>query len=284
MAKFHKLYNMKGFDRYRSPRWQHVPRRRNRYVLLRDGAGLTVAVTNAHRATVTEVDLASLSVKGRRPTKAGDRFFKIYGRAAGATRIRAKNAAGHTVVSLELGVKNKKTVNITFNFVRDNAGHSTTRSTADVRQWIRSLNWIYRGQANIRINQKLNRTVTVPQNLGTVVRFSSHLPGVPAAAHEWSAVTAVGNPAADMNFFFVWEYEQDGTPHADSADAGTLTNNCIFEDNAGSQVAETLAHEIGHYLGCDDQYIVARKRELMYGITDTRGIHLPKQDVNVMNP
>jgi hypothetical protein len=275
---------MKGFDRYRSPRWQMVPVGGVRYMILRDGAGLTVTSSNPGRATVTEVNLADLPAAGRRPTEAGDRFFRINGAGAGNTQLRAANASGSTVKRLLLGVKNRKTVNITFNFVRDNAGHQTTRNTANTEGWVRTINWIYRGQTNIRIRLKLNRNVTVAQDLGTVVRFTSHLPGVAAAEHEWAVVTATGDPGADMNFFFVWEYEQDGTPHADSTDAGTLTNNCIFEDNAGRQVAETMAHEIGHFLGCGDHYIVARKRELMYGITDTRGIHIPKEDADIMNP
>ena len=284
MAEFLKAYNMKGFDRYQTPRWQMVPFGGVRYAILRAGAGLTVTVVNNLLVTRTEVKLVSLSPTNRQPIQANDRFFKIEGKATGSTRIQAKNAAGAIAVDLEVDVKTKKTVNITFNFVKDNAGHQTTRNTANVAQWIRTLNYIYGGQTNTEIKQKLNRWVTVPQNLGTVVRFSSHIPGVPAAEHEWSAVTALGDAAADMNLFFVWEYEQDGTPHADQTDAGTLTNNCIFEDNAGAQVPETLAHEIGHYLGCGDHYLAARKRELMYGITDTRGIHIPKQDANIMNP
>ena len=101
---------------------------------------------------------------------------------------------------------------------------------------------------------------------------------------EWNTVTALGDASADMNYFLVWEYEQDATPTIDDTDAGTLGGNCIFEDNAGFHVGVTMAHELGHFLGRHDHYVVARRLELMYGTTDQRGIHLTKDDVNGMNP
>lgn len=187
-------------------------------------------------------------------------------------------------VELEVTSKNAKTVLLGFNFVSDNAGHRTRRTTAQVTRWVNGLNEIYTGQANITLSVKSNRAVTVPQNLGRVVRFSSHLAGVPAAQHEWGAVTALGDATADMNLFFVWEYEQDSTPLADNAGAGTSGSNCIFEDNVGAQVIRNMAHEIGHFLGCHDHYVQARNREVMFGYENSAGVHLPKQDVDVMNP
>ena len=60
--------------------------------------------------------------------------------------------------------------------------------------------------------------------------------------------------------------------------------NCIFEDHAGRAIEVSMAHEMGHHLGRDDHYIAARKKDLMYGYTDQRGINLTKDDVNGMNP
>ncbi len=104
------------------------------------------------------------------------------------------------------------------------------------------------------------------------------------AGSEWNTVTALGDAGSDMNYFLVWEYEQDATPTVDNTDAGTLGGNCIFEDNAGRAIGVTMAHEMGHYLGRPDHYDNARKKDLMHGITDERGINLPKADVNGMNP
>jgi hypothetical protein len=282
MAEFERAFQMQGFDQYQPTRWQMIPNGGTRYMLLRDGAGLTVTSANPGVATVTEVTLAQIPTANRATIRAQDRIFKIDGKSWNITTIDAKSGAT-LAAQLEVDIKNKKTVNIGFNFVRDNAGHRTRRVAASVTHWVAGLNYIYLGQCNIEMKAKSTRTVTAAQDLGQVVRFSSHLPGVPASQHEWSVVTALGDSAADMNIFFVWEYEQDNSPFSDNTDAGTLSNNCIFEDNAGRQIAETLAHEIGHYLGCDDHYIAGRKRELMYGITDVRGIHIPKQDANTMN-
>jgi hypothetical protein len=282
-AEFLPAFIMRGFDRHNIPRWQMVPVNGERWVILRDGAGLTVTSAAPATATITEVAAGTLSGGDRAPSLTGDRFFKIEGKAKGDTTIEAKSGVV-TVISLAIGVKNRKTVNLAFNFVKDNAGHSTSRSRASAAGWVKGIHHIYFGQANIDIKLKTARWVTVPQNLGRVVRFSSHLPGVPAAQHEWAAVTAHGDTTADMNIFLVWEYEQDNTPFTDQTDAGTLSNNCIFEDRAGAQLAETFSHEIGHYLGCSDHYVAARKRELMYGITDARGVHIPKADADIMNP
>lgn len=283
MPSFEKAYNMKGFDSYRINRWQMVPLNGTRYIILRDGAGLTVSSTDPAKLLVTEVTRPTLPVAGLQPISSGDRFLKLEGKNHGAVEVHAKNAVGLVVKTLEVNIKRKKTVNISFNFVRDNAGHRTLRNTSQASTWVTGINWIYFGQTNIEMKLKLFRNVTVAQNLGSTVMFTSHIAGAPAGSHEWDVVVATGDATADMNFFLVWDYEQDFDPATDT-DAGTLAGNCIFEDNAGTSIAETMAHEIGHYLGVADHYVVTRKRELMYGITDSRGIHIPKDDANTMNP
>ncbi len=284
-AEFRRVRRLQGFDKDQTPKWQMIPVGADRFVILRDGAALTLSAADPAIATVAEIKRADLPAGDLAEViQATDRLFKIHALKWGITTIDAKNALGASVVKLEVDTKNKKTVRITFNFVKDNAGHSTKRAPAAVAEWVKGINWIYERQVNVQIVKKTARWVTVPQNLGRVVRFSSHLPGVPAAQHEWAAVTALGEATADMNFFFVWEYEQDNTPFTDQTDAGTLTNNCIFEDKAGKQMGETLAHEIGHYLGRPDHYDAARTHHLMHGITDARGIHIPKPDANGMNP
>lgn len=283
-AGFRKVINMKGYDRYQNPHWQMVPLNGFRYIALRDGAGLTVTVkNNSPIITVKEVPLNTVPTRNRVSVLSTDRIFKITGKTKGTAHLEARSGT-IVKVALEISVKTEKTVSLAFNFVKDNAGHSTRRTTAHSVNWISTLNWMYHGQTNIKFVAKSSRQVTVPKNLGSVVRFSSHLSGVAVAEHEWNDVTALGDSTADMNFFFVWEYEQDSNPNTDATDAAALDSNCIFEDRAGVQPVETLGHEIGHYLGCADQYVAVRMRELMYGYTDVRGKHIPKQDANIMNP
>jgi len=175
-------------------------------------------------------------------------------------------------------VKNKKSVRVTFNFVRDSAGHHTTRVPASAGHWVSTMNYVYNGQANIHVILRSARGVAAAVDLGTEVMWDA------SAGSEWNTVTALGDAGADMNYFLVWEYEQDATPTVDDTDAGTLAGNCIFEDHAGTAIGVTMAHEMGHFLGRPDHYVGARRLELMYGITDQRGIHLTKTDVNGMNP
>ncbi|MBI3680100.1 MAG: hypothetical protein HY235_06855 [Acidobacteria bacterium] len=285
MAEFVSAFRIQGFDRHAAPsRWQMVPTTGVRYVILRQGAGLTVSSRNTGICTVEEVRDADLPADDRQPFAVGDRFFRLRGKAHGSTFIDAKSGAAVTV-SLEASVKNLKTVKVKFNFVRDNAAHKTIRVPADVNRQFATACWMYREQLNVKLESLGTRWVDVAQNLGAVVRFSSHLAGVPAAEHEWGVVTALRDAAADLNVFFVWEYEQDLTPATDDTNAGTMGGNCIFEDDIGAGIPmwRTLSHEIGHHLGVDDHYDAAKKYELMYGRSD-RGIHVPKGHADIMNP
>lgn len=279
-TEFFRVIKMKGFDRHQTPPWQMVPVDGDRYVQLRDGAGLTVTSTNPAVVTATEVNMSQVPTGDREIIPSGARIFKLHGASKGNARIQARNSGGTAAAELEVDTKNRKTVRVTWNFVRDNAGHRTWRARASTTQWVRDINHIYTGQANIEVIQQGARLVRVEQDLGTEVRRAA------GAADERAVVEALGDTTADLNFFMVWEYESDflaGTG-PDRVDASRIGNTVFYEDRAGSQTGETMAHEIGHYLGVSDHYDAARKHHLMHGYTDERGVHLPKEDVNVMNP
>lgn len=277
-AEFVKVFTMKGFDKYATPnRWQMVPVGGKRYVALRDGKNLNVSST-VPLLKVTEIKQSEIPTNSdKQSLQASDRIFLLEGLNKGAASVQAKNGT-QLVVALDVNTKEKKKVILSFNFVRDSAGHTTNRSQASAAKWVNEMHYIYNGQANIQPTLRAARAVTVAADMGDQVMWSA------GTASEWVKVTALGDAAADMNFFMVWEYEQDTTPGIDNTDAGALGGNCIFEDAAGKQVSETMAHEMGHFLGCPDQYEVTRKRELMYGYTDVRGAHLSKIDINIMNP
>lgn len=286
MAEFRKVYRIQGFDREATPRWQMIPMKESRFVVLRDGAGLTVTSAQPSIATVTEIP--------RKDVPAGDfneaflstdRFLKLDAAGFGITQIQAKPALGGPTLELEVDTKNLKTVRVMFNFVKDNAGHQTGRVPASAAQWVKDLNrFIFKPQANVEIvSHAPARWVTVSQNLGDVVRFSSHLPTVAAAQHEWDVVVAKGDPTADLNVFLVWEYEQDDTPYIDNAGGGTTGGNTLLEDHLQGYLHRNLGHELGHSLGLPDHYDGAHKHDLMYGYEDG-GTNLPKAHANVINP
>jgi hypothetical protein len=271
---FEKARSNDGFDDSPTPPWLMVPTAGEKKAILVDGEMMSVTSQDLSVATVSE-----------KPGTAGNkkRELIIKGLKKGTTLIDVKSG-GTSKAQLDVAVKDRKTVKMAFNYVSDNAGHKTWRVRASAPRWIKIINSIYLPQTNIEFKNHSVNNVNIPQNLGRVVRFSTHLIGVAASQHEWGIVTAKGDSTADFNIFFVWEYEQDNTPRIDHTDAGTSGGNCIFEDRAGKEVGETLSHEAGHFLGVNDTYANTEKNLLMYGITDARGRKIPKAHANTMNP
>jgi hypothetical protein len=254
---------------------QMVPVGGLKVVRLLGGDGLTITSTHPAIATVA-------AAYG--PVLKPMRLFHITGVAAGTAFLEAKNSAGIVEARLELAVKAKKTVKVAFNFLTDTSGHSTVRRHGSVDGWIATMNTIFLPQVNVELVKHSVRDVQVNANLGSVVRFSSHLRRVPVAEHEWDTVVAKRDTSADFNIFFVWQYEQDRSPRTDNTQAGTSGSNCLFQDTGMRDIPENLAHETGHFLGADDTYASSKRRTLMYGYTDVRGRKIPKADANLMNP
>jgi hypothetical protein len=202
-----------------------------------------------------------------------DRVFCLLGIARGSAVIQARGGTA-APVDLEVDVKFPKIVRISFNFVKDTAHHQTRRVPAQAAAWVKTMNYIYNGQANVFFISKAARWVTVSKNMGGTITTTK------TGVGEEADIYPLADTSADVNVFLVWNMDITDDP-ADE-DAFAEGTRIIFEDTAGRQVAETIAHEVGHTLGLADQYTT--KRELMYGYTDVRGIDLPKPDVNTINP
>lgn len=240
------IQTLQGFDPLATPKWQMVP-----------VGGIRTLTVSGHgsllpRVTPTGLVTATLSRAGRLTITAG--------RTAGHGFIEWVPSMTHTGTvaasnKLEISVKARKRVRTAFHYVSDNSGHTTARSQSDLNSLIAGVNAILTSQANVAIFKKSAQTITVPQNLGSVVRFvGSRLRraphNVPIAEHEWDDLQAYLDPSADFNVFFVWEYEQDATPNLDNANAATLASRkmCVLEDETISS-SRTLAHEAVHLLG-----------------------------------
>ena len=273
-VRFEPVNKYEGFDESAAPNWQMIPKNETRQVKVFNAAGLTLAFTSPGIADFTETaDPADKTV----------RILTIKGKMKGRTFIEVRS--GRVAVKrLEVAVKNLKEVKIAFNFIEDNAGHKTKRTSGEVAAYVTEINDIYQPQTNIKFTNYASHNIKIAKDLGKVVRFSTHLKGVPKKEHEWDLIIAKRDSKANFNIFFVWEYEQDNTPGTDDADAGTIGGNCIFEDDAGSEIGETIAHEIGHYLKRGDTYKSKNSDMLMYGYTDVRGKKITKADANAMNP
>jgi hypothetical protein len=189
---------------------------------------------------------------------------------------------------LRISVKEKKVIKVSFHFISDSSGTRTNRDPRIVDDIIRRLNEIWTPQANVVFEKKLVDSPVVAKDMGSVVRFSRQLEGppdnVPPSEHDWDDVVAKADPGANLNIYFVWEYEQDNTPNVDNTDAGTLGTDTVFEDSAGTDIGETLAHEAGHLLGISPSDYPDRADELMHAFTDVRGCIIRKAQSDQANP
>jgi hypothetical protein len=261
-----------------------VPTRGTRYVALRDGTGVNVISLAPSICRVTEVPQGALPADERAPSQAGDRYFKLEGGSTkGVTFLMATGGSILLPLFLEIGVKDKRQQFVMFNFVHDNAGHRTRRPSAILGQWLPTLNYIWKRQANVEIVRHGIQRVTIPQNLGDPIMLPAGSLGTTG-----TTIGAAGDSGVDLNVFFVWRLQETGNPNdvdavstigtAGSGSPGT----CIFEDEAGRGQALSLAHEIGHHLGI--RHAGHRQIDLMWGITGERGLNLTRADVNTANP
>lgn len=284
MAEFDRVVRVQGMDSNATPRFQMVPKGGKRFVALRDGAGMTITNLNPAICTVTEVTVAALPVDDRLALHHGDRYFRIDGTAKGVAFLMALGGAGGIFpLFLEVGVKEKRRQLISFNFLKDNAGHHTNRPSANVGAFMPVINYIWRTQANVELVNHGIRHPKIDQNLGSTIMLPAGSLGTTG-----TAIGAVGDAAVDLNVFFVWDLQETGN----TADVDAVTTigtagsgapgTCIFEDDAGKDQALSLAHEIGHHLGLN--HGTHRRIDLMWPTTGERGINLTKADVNTANP
>jgi hypothetical protein len=242
-----------GFDRSTSPKWQMVPVNGTRVLTISGAGGLVprVRVVSGNASALTAVQTTArgtttLTLTGG--TAPGRAFVEWVPSLTDAGPVQ-------TGFTLEVSIKDEKKISTAFHYVDDSRRQVTRRRIADLNAMITAANDILTPQSNVTIERKSAAPLPITQDLGRVVRFSSHLTGapdnVPIAQHEWDDVVAHADTTADFNVFFVTEYEQDNTPLADGQAAGTIAaeKNCIFEDRTGNPAAEVLAHETMHLLG-----------------------------------
>lgn len=268
-----------GFDKTAAPDWLMVPLNDEKHIFLKNADGMTVTSLNPRIADVKFIDpLIAVGAKGRRA-------FMIRGDMRGETFIEVRNAKKTLMARLEVAVKRERVVKVAFNFVEDAAGHKTARNPADVEAWMDTLNATYTPQVNVVIVKQSVQWVKVNANLGQVVGVTKPYNPV-AGAGEWDAVVAKRDRNAEVNLFFVWEYEQDKTAFHDDAEGAEWNKNCLIEDNTLAEPSgiNTIAHEIGHALGVPGESHYYKKQNedgLMYYASS--GYRIGKVHANMMN-
>ena len=237
-----------------------------------NGAGLVPATTNALSAEVidplTQRPLAVLT--------SDDQVIGIRARVIGIGEITLNEPGGPPQARLIVAAVAKITVKVAFHYVQ-NAGVGTSRNPGDEVAMIAEMNEIYLPQVNIEFESVSARRLPIRENLGLEVNESQRLA---SGFTEWDVVTRNRIRAARFNVFFVRELEvgDEGDANPDDADALTTIDgtDCLFEDSAGTDVGETLAHEAGHALNIrHNTPITSTIDMLMWDTTDERGRFIP---------
>jgi hypothetical protein len=247
---------------------------------------MTLASSDDGTCSIREIPESALPADDRATGPAaaqpGDRFFRLTGGAKGDAFIAAVGT-GRPTLFLEVSVKEKITQRVQFYSVRDNAGHRSRRPLAIVGDWLPSLNYIWKRQANVElVRLGALGTLNVAQDLGDPIALPSGSLGTNGAAIRDAAGTT-----ADLGVYFVWEIDEPGADDEDAVTTiGTATSGgpgvCLFEDDAGSGQMLSMAHEFGHHMGLDHNN--ASRINLMWPTTGERGLNLTRAEVNIVNP
>ncbi len=158
-VRFEEFKSNNGFDKKVNPPWQMVPI-----------AGFKlVKVTNTNGVTFTSKNPAVASVVQISPN-----LIQIGGLSHATTLIEARDASGTLLGTLEVAVKNKKTIVTSFFYVEDSATpvkHKTTRNLGDEVNLTKLVNDIYEPQANIEFKIRSAKPLPINKDLGNVVRL-----------------------------------------------------------------------------------------------------------------
>lgn len=233
-----------GFDTKASPKWQIIGNGEVAVVWLNNGAGTDVTVRlpgiikieETIRKAATPPSSGSLT---KLPAVTNDfRIFKLTGTMVGNTFIDVRKN-GKLLEQLEVCVADILPIAVTFNYVSDNATHSTKRDKKALDIMILGTNNILMQEASLKVVKHNVRDLSFDRNLGKVVMFQN----------VWDIIAGRRDKSATFNVFFVWEYEQDDTPKIDNAEAAAKERVVLFEDNVGVNDYVILVHELVHLMG-----------------------------------
>jgi hypothetical protein len=144
MPTFAPVTGQLGFDELVAPAWATLPTGISKNVILKDGAGLSVALRNpGENAFLTVAEAAATSL--------GRVFTLTAKQTAKTVFIDATNSTGTPVASLEVAVKKPVTLNTLIHFVFDKAGRTTRLGLTDALQTVDVANKIIQPQTNLTI-------------------------------------------------------------------------------------------------------------------------------------
>lgn len=196
---------------------------------MEDADGLTLTPVDPYLIEVKEVPI------GR------SRLLEIKGRMPGTTYLEVRGSHG-PVTRLEVCVKIRRYVFVMFHYVEDTTGRRTRRKAGDEVTLLEQVNKIMVPQANVEFVRYGAKPLKVKSDLGNVVGADEKKSPSNSVFHiEWNAVVVNSDLNADLNVFFVWEFEgeHDTTPREDNAQAATKKayGYTIFQDEGSEDGA-----------------------------------------------
>lgn len=293
-VRFERALNLgvnDGFDDTTSPRWLMLPL---------EGTFRQMQVVNADGLTLVSSDdrvafpqPALFRQAGPVRITRSPQVFRVFSGKPGDAEIRAVDASGRIRARLLVSVLPRLTVKTAFHFISNARYGTRTRSPGDEVRLLEVVNEIWEPQANVHFEQIAKNVgrppVVMTNRLGDEINAANN------AARDWVAVIAHRDTKAQFNVFFVREFETDaegtldrGGNVTDSADAGTVFGECIFEDDISGTRPETagvaLAHEAGHALTLDHDSPIVTTQDMVMFATTNGGRFLPRAHVVQARP
>ena len=148
-----------GFDEQAFPPWVMVPTGGRKIVSLVSGVGLTVQVAPSVDPTGAGV------VSVQEEAGVTSRRFVLVAKGAGTAIVKAVGTNGQTLASLEVTVKDKKSLSTCFHLVFESRGRSSSVSQAQFDNMIDVCNKLYLPQANIELVHTVSLSFRVPFNM-----------------------------------------------------------------------------------------------------------------------
>ena len=279
--KFYPIKELDGFDSGVNPQWQMVGVGNEKTVMLNDGNDLSVKVR--HPA------IAEIIGDVIQPSAIQRRLITVKGKQRGTTFLDVSDARSIRT-HLEIGVKNRREIRVSFHFVYDNAGNHTKRTNSQLIEWLDIINnVIFLPQANVFVNRGIiNDPLTINRNLGDVVRDTSEYPNIPKSEHEVDLIMSYGDKAANVNVFFVNKYEDDDTPDKNDVTGRQYAKGIFIEDllvHPWATITSVLAHEIVHYLGVGgaSHYFKSENIDGLMYFRARGGMRISKVHANMIN-
>lgn len=281
--KFEAVRKLDGFDDTVNPHWLMIGTECEKSVILNKGNSFSAKIRNPKIAEIVNDVIESVSLQ--------QRIITIRGKNKGTTHLDVFDG-NIRKAHLEVCVKNRREIRVSFHYVHDNAGNNTIRNASTLLPLLSFINnKVFLPQANVFVRLgTYNDPLRIERNLGEVVRDTSAFPDISKREHEVDLIMAKGDKTAHTNVFFVTNIEIDRDPKINATGGIKYDHGIFIDDNVNSKsplgtIESTLVHELCHYLGVGGESHYRKLRNIngaMY-YKARGGLFIGKVHANMIN-